>query len=199
MSSSLSLSNVTTLLKRHNYCRHNAYIPGNFAKLFSQLDDAVSNICYVLPPALVIKFTRTLCTGNPWFKDESGKCSLNTLRNLLKCAQCIKRSNCVVSHKEIEPKTFFSAILILAKHCQKTVETSQPPLNVLPVFIITEKSFWFNFYILQGCWKRQVFYAWAWLLKRFSGVLVLTAWSNKVTEVIWKILDTWQFWSDLHF
>ena len=88
MSSSLSLSNVTTLLKRHNYCRHNAYIPGNFAKLFSQLDDAVSNICYVLPPALVIKFTRTLCTGNPWFKDESGKCSLNELQ----CAQCIKRS-----------------------------------------------------------------------------------------------------------
>ena len=29
-------------------------------------------------------------------------------------------------------------ILVLAKHCQKTIETSQPPLNVLPVFIITE-------------------------------------------------------------
>ena len=28
----------------------------------------------------------------------------------LKCAQCIKSSNCVVSHKEIEPKTFFSDI-----------------------------------------------------------------------------------------
>ena len=31
-------------------------------------------------------------------------------------------------------------ILIQAKHCQKTVETSQPPLNVLPVFIITEQT-----------------------------------------------------------
>ena len=31
---------------------------------------------------------------------------------------------------------------MLAKHCQKTVETSLPPLNVLPVFIITDKSFW---------------------------------------------------------
>ena len=31
-------------------------------------------------------------------------------------------------------------ILIQAKHCQKTIETSQPPLNVLPVFIITEQT-----------------------------------------------------------
>ena len=31
-------------------------------------------------------------------------------------------------------------ILIEAKHCKKTVETSQPPLNVLPVFIITEQK-----------------------------------------------------------
>ena len=31
-------------------------------------------------------------------------------------------------------------ILIQAKHCQKTVETSQPPLNALPVFIITEQT-----------------------------------------------------------
>ena len=35
-------------------------------------------------------------------------------------------------------------LLIQAKYCQKTVETSQPPLNVLLVFIITEKKFWFN-------------------------------------------------------
>jgi hypothetical protein len=41
----------------------------------------------------------------------------------------------------------FSAILILAKHCQKIVETSQHPLNVLPVFIITEKSFWSNLFM----------------------------------------------------
>ena len=26
------------------------------------------------------------------------------------------------------------------RYCQKTVETSQPPLNVLPVFIITEQT-----------------------------------------------------------
>ena len=26
------------------------------------------------------------------------------------------------------------------------METSQPPLNILPVFIITEKSFWFNLF-----------------------------------------------------
>ena len=31
-------------------------------------------------------------------------------------------------------------ILIQAKHCQKSVETSQPPLNVLPIFIITEQK-----------------------------------------------------------
>ena len=31
-------------------------------------------------------------------------------------------------------------ILIQEKRCQKTVETSQPPLNVLPVFIITEQT-----------------------------------------------------------
>ena len=31
-------------------------------------------------------------------------------------------------------------ILIQAKYCQKTVETSQLPLNVLPVFIITEQT-----------------------------------------------------------
>ena len=41
-------------------------------------------------------------------------------------------------------------ILILAKHCQKTVETSQPPLNVLPVFIITEKSF-----LVQSVYVKQ--------------------------------------------
>ena len=29
-------------------------------------------------------------------------------KTLLKCAQCIKRSKCVVSHKQIEPKTFVS-------------------------------------------------------------------------------------------
>ena len=58
---------------------------------------------------------------------------------LLKCAQCIKRSNCVVSHKEIEPKTFFSVINI-DKTLPKTDETSQPPLDVLPVFNITEKT-----------------------------------------------------------
>jgi hypothetical protein len=62
---------------------------------------------------------------------------------LVKCAKFIKRSNCVVSHKEIEP----AILILLAKHCQKTVETSQPPLNVLPVFIITEKSFWFNLFM----------------------------------------------------
>ena len=36
---------------------------------------------------------------------------LHTLRSRkesLKCAQCIKRSKCVVSHKQIKPKTFFS-------------------------------------------------------------------------------------------
>ena len=43
-------------------------------------------------------------------------------------------------HIDIEPINFFSAILILATHCQKTVKTSQPPLNVLPVFIITEQT-----------------------------------------------------------
>jgi hypothetical protein len=26
----------------------------------------------------------------------------------LKCAKCMKRSKCVVSHEQIEPKTFFS-------------------------------------------------------------------------------------------
>ena len=31
-------------------------------------------------------------------------------------------------------------ILIQAKHRQKTVKTSEPPLNVLPVFIITEQT-----------------------------------------------------------
>ena len=31
-------------------------------------------------------------------------------------------------------------ILIQAKHQQKTVETYQPPLNALPVFIITEQK-----------------------------------------------------------
>ena len=67
--------------------------------------------------------------------------------NDLKCAQCIKRSNCAASHEEIQPKTFFSAILILAKHCQKTVKTSQPPLNVLSLFIITEKFF------VQSIWN----------------------------------------------
>ena len=29
---------------------------------------------------------------------------------------------------------------MLGKHCQTTVETSQPPLNVLPVFFITEQK-----------------------------------------------------------
>ena len=41
-------------------------------------------------------------------------------------------------------QNFFSVILIQAKHCQKTVETSQPSLNVLHVFIIIKKKVWFN-------------------------------------------------------
>ena len=64
------------------------------------------------------------------------------LMGILKCGQCIKRSNCVVTHKEIEPKNFFSNI--------NTGKRSQPPLNVLPVHIITEKSFWFNLLAIPG-------------------------------------------------
>ena len=59
-----------------------------------------------------------------------------------------KRASCGVSHTEMEQKKFFSVILIQSKECQKkTVETSQPPLNVLPVFIITEKKIMFNLYM----------------------------------------------------
>ena len=39
-------------------------------------------------------------------------------------------------------------VLIQAKHWQKTVETSQPPLNFLPVFIITEKILVQSFYVV---------------------------------------------------
>ena len=49
---------------------------------------------------------------SPWCNDQWSR---------LKCAQCIKRSNCVVSHKEIEPKTFFSNIntgKTLPKNCR---------------------------------------------------------------------------------
>jgi hypothetical protein len=36
---------------------------------------------------------------------------------------------------------------IQAKHCQKTVETSQPLYNILPVLISLRKSFLFNLFM----------------------------------------------------
>ena len=57
----------------------------------------------------------------------------------LKCAHCIKRSNCVFHIKRLNQKRFFS-VINTSKTLPKNVETPQPLLNVLPVFDITEKS-----------------------------------------------------------
>ena len=80
-----------------------------------------------------------------WGKNKCGALSHPDSCNALKCAQGVKRASCIVSHKRIEQK-LFSVILIQAKHCQKIVQTSQPPLNVLHVFIIIEKKVWFNLF-----------------------------------------------------
>ena len=56
----------------------------------------------------------------------------------------MKKAFCVVSYKQIEPKLFEP------KHCQKTVETTHPSLNVLPVFIITEQTVLVQFVYVKG-------------------------------------------------
>ena len=74
-----------------------------------------------------------------------GSRGIATLGCVLKCAQGVKRASCIISHKRIEPKLFFSDIkYVQAKHCQKTVKTSQPPLNILPEFNILNKQLWIN-------------------------------------------------------
>ena len=56
---------------------------------------------------------------------------------ILKCAQCIKRSKCVVSHKQIEPKTFFSD----NKYLREVERFQQFFGNVLFVLISPKKKF----------------------------------------------------------
>ena len=82
--------------------------------------------CYYLKNKVgVVDFTKA--HGVVKFQSTTGKQNhYYSYELLLKHKQCIKRSNCVISHKEIEPK-LFSAILILAKHRQKLLN----PLNPL--------------------------------------------------------------------
>ena len=49
---------------------------------------------------------------------------------------------------ELTGNFLVTVVSILAKHYQKAVETSQPPLNFLPVFIITEKILVQSFYVV---------------------------------------------------
>jgi hypothetical protein len=62
-------------------------------------------------------------------------------------AQYIKKSKCIVSHKQIELKTFFSDIEIQAKHLREVERIRQIFGNVLPVIISLKKSFWFNLFM----------------------------------------------------
>ena len=71
-------------------------------------------------------------------------------------------------------------ILIQAKHCQKTVETSQPPLNVLPVFIVTEQTV-----LVQSVYVKHV--SWESLYLSAPLVLVLLDFDNNINQSTTKM------------